>query len=60
MCAVPGSMRAGKLAEVKLVDYHFTIEYSFIVMHTITCMIVILFADAYGQLVQHQQALYCY
>ena len=59
MCAVPVFMRAGTLAEVKLGDYHFTIKYSF-VMHTITCMIVVLFVDAYGQLVQHQQALYYY
>ncbi len=56
MCAVAVFRRAGKSAEVKLVDYHCTVPHHFIVMYNTTCMIVLMFADAYGQHVQHQHA----
>ncbi len=56
MCVVAVDRRAGTLAEVKLVDYHCSIKYSFIAMHTITCMIVVMFANVYGQHVKHQRA----
>jgi len=52
------SRDASRSAEVKLVSYHCTINYSFNVMYTMMRMVVILFADAYGQHIQHYHAMY--